>query len=302
MTPRWRPTHTDPLFILAMDHRGSFGTSLFGVGQDGPTADQEARMRAAKDLTYAGLRQAVSSLGRGRAGVLVDEQYGREVIDAASGGPVVLAVPVEESGQDWFTLQWGEQWTEHVAAIAPDYAKVLVRDNPSFDAGERHAQLDRLAAVSSQLTEMGVPFLYELLVPATDAQKRAGAEAYDRDVRPDLVAQVLGDNHAAGVGAGGGGGDHGWPGRGPDRAGSGCSSRAVGPLAGGGSAGGAVRRIRDRSQHLGGGHPRSRGRPGGRPGGTGAYRRALPRLRPPLVGRSRAGPDGQPAACVKTGR
>jgi myo-inositol catabolism protein IolC len=199
MTPRWRPTHTDPLFILAMDHRGSFGTSLFGVGQDGPTADQEARMRAAKDLTYAGLRQAVSSLGRGRAGVLVDEQYGREVIDAASGGPVVLAVPVEESGQDWFTLQWGEQWTEHVAAIAPDYAKVLVRDNPSFDAGERHAQLDRLAAVSSQLTEMGVPFLYELLVPATDAQKRAGAEAYDRDVRPDLVAQVLGDNHAAGV-------------------------------------------------------------------------------------------------------
>jgi len=26
--PSWQPTHDDPLFILAMDHRASFGKTL----------------------------------------------------------------------------------------------------------------------------------------------------------------------------------------------------------------------------------------------------------------------------------
>jgi myo-inositol catabolism protein IolC len=49
---------------------------------------------------------------------------------------------------------------------------------------------------------MGVPLLYELLVPATDEQRAAAGgetDAYDRDLRPDLVIQVIADNQAAGV-------------------------------------------------------------------------------------------------------
>ena len=34
-------------------------------------------------------------------------------------------MPVEASGHDWFTLEWGDQWLEHVEAVKPDYAKVL---------------------------------------------------------------------------------------------------------------------------------------------------------------------------------
>jgi Uncharacterized protein conserved in bacteria (DUF2090) len=51
-------------------------------------------------------------------------------------------------------------------------------------------------------TLFGVPLLYELLVPATAGQlDRAGqdAYAYDRDIRPGLVAQVMADNQAHGV-------------------------------------------------------------------------------------------------------
>ncbi len=47
-----------------------------------------------------------------------------------------------------------------------------------------------------------MPLLYELLVPASDAQlDKAGhdAGAYDRDIRPGLVARVIGDNQAHGV-------------------------------------------------------------------------------------------------------
>jgi myo-inositol catabolism protein IolC len=124
-TPGWRPRHDDPLFILAMDHRESFGWTLFGVVGDAPDRAQTAAMRP--------------SVTSGRVGVLVDERYGQSVIDAAQSGgqPIVLAVPVEASGHEWFTLEWGQRWLEHVETIRPDYAKVLVRDNPEFDAAER---------------------------------------------------------------------------------------------------------------------------------------------------------------------
>ena len=187
-----------------MDHRESFGKTLFGVQDDDPDPAQAAAMRAAKQLIFEGLRAALPSLTAGRAGVLVDERYGQHVIDAArnGGSPVVLAVPVEASGHDWFTLEWGDDWLEHAEAVKPDYAKVLVRDNPDFDMARRETQLGRLAQVSAGLREAGVPLLYELLVPATDAQlDQAGHDvgAYDLQIRPGLVTRVIADNQAHGV-------------------------------------------------------------------------------------------------------
>jgi myo-inositol catabolism protein IolC len=200
----WQPRHDDPLFILAMDHRESFGRTLFGVQHDDPDAGQRAAMAAAKQLIYQGLQQALPAVSYGRIGVLVDERYGQGVIDAvkASGKPLVLAVPVEASGHEWFTLEWADRWLEHVETVQPDYAKVLIRDNPGFGAAQREEQLGRLAQVSAGLRGAGVPLLYELLVPATSAQLgQAGGDTgvYDRDIRPGLVAQVIADNYAHGI-------------------------------------------------------------------------------------------------------
>lgn len=198
----WRPRHDDPLFILAMDHRGSFGQTLFGVVDDQPTPEQRASMVAAKQLIYRGLTQAAPHLSAGRAGVLVDEQYGEAVIEAVSRDTIVLAVPVEASGHDWFTLQWPDDWVEHLRRSAPDYAKVLVRDNPDLPADQRRTQLQQLAAVSATLRELGLPLIYELLVAATDEQlARAGGDAarYDRDIRPELVTRLIAENQAADI-------------------------------------------------------------------------------------------------------
>ena len=200
--PSASPTHHDPLFILAMDHRGSFGSSLFGVEHDAPTAEQTARMTRAKQIIYAGLRDVRSQISVGRPGVLVDEQYGEAVVQAAPADDVVLAIPVEASGHDWFTLEYGEAWFDHVREVGPAYAKVLVRDNPSFDASDRSRQFDALAKVGAGLEDAGVAFLYELLVPATDEQKASvggDVDRYDRDVRPELVTRVIDDNQRAGV-------------------------------------------------------------------------------------------------------
>jgi myo-inositol catabolism protein IolC len=200
----WQPRHDDPLFIMAMDHRESFGKTLFDVKDDDPDDAQLAAMKSAKQLIFEGLLEAVPMLTSGRAGVLVDERYGQGVIDklGADRTSVVLAAPVEASGHDWFTLEWGDQWLDHVERIKPDYAKVLVRDNPDFNAARRERQFGQLAQVSAGLAKIGVPLLYELLVPATDAQLgQAGrdAGAYDRDIRPALVVKVIADNQARGV-------------------------------------------------------------------------------------------------------
>ncbi len=200
----WLPRHDDPLFILAMDHRESFGRTLFDVEHDDPDRAQAEAMRSAKRLIFEGLQVALPSVTSGRIGVLVDERYGQDVIDAVRSGadPMVLAVPIEASGHEWFTLEWGDQWLEHIESVKPDYAKVLIRDNPGFDAAERDAQLARLAQVGAGLRKAGVPLLYELLVPATDDQlARAGhdAGAYDREIRPGLVTQVIADNQEHGI-------------------------------------------------------------------------------------------------------
>lgn len=114
----------------------------------------------------------------------------------------MLAVPVERSGRDEFELEYGPDWLAHVQRSHADYAKVLVRDNPALPEESRRLQLQRLRVVSRALGEAGIPLIYELLVPPTDAQRQAvggDLDAYDRDVRPALVSQVIADNYAADV-------------------------------------------------------------------------------------------------------
>ena len=200
--PPWRPQHDDPLLILAMDHRGSFGKTLFDVVDEKPTNEQRSSMQKAKKLIYQGLLRAAPQLSTGRAGVLVDEQYGQHVIDRSGHDPVVLAVPLEASGHDWFTLEWGDKWLEHIRAIDPAYVKVLVRDNPDFRESSRVTQLESLATVSSLLASEGFALLYELLVPATKEQLAAvgdSVDRYDAELRPELTVRVLADNQSAGV-------------------------------------------------------------------------------------------------------
>jgi 5-dehydro-2-deoxygluconokinase len=200
----WRPTHQDPLFIMAMDHRDSFGSKLFGVAKGAePDAEQTAAMESAKGLIADGLAEAAGRLATGRPGILVDEQYGQAVVDRAKADDaLVLAVPIEASGQEWFTLLRGDDWLEHLVKLEPDYAKVLVRDNPQFDPERRQQQLQELGRVSAGLAEAGIPLLLELLVPATHEQlQQVGGDEfrYDRDLRPQLVVQVLADTQAYGV-------------------------------------------------------------------------------------------------------
>ena len=181
-----------PLFLFAMDQRSSLLEHTYDESGGEPADEAEAeRVRAGKQLVYRGVLSALAAgASREHTGVLVDERYGADVARLAKEAGLQLAMPVERSGREWFELEYGDDWMAHVDAFDPDWVKVLVRDNPAFDADRRAQQADDLAAVSRALHDAGRPFLVELLVPGTDEQT-ASVEDYDRDLRPDLVVQVL---------------------------------------------------------------------------------------------------------------
>jgi len=181
-----------PLFLFAMDQRSSLLEHTYDESGGEPVDEAEAeRVRAGKQLVYRGVLTALAAgAARDRTGVLVDERYGADVARLAKEAGLQLAMPVERSGREWFELEYGDDWLAHVDAFDPDYVKVLVRDNPAFDADRRAQQANDLAAVSTALHDAGLPFLVELLVPGTDEQQ-ASVEDYDRDLRPGLVVQVV---------------------------------------------------------------------------------------------------------------
>src|SRR5687768_12506827 len=91
-----------PLYILAFDHRGSFQKKFFGVAGE-PNEEETARISDAKKVIYEGAKRAVEEgASRDSAGVLVDEQFGAAIARDAKASGLLLAMPVEKSGQDEF--------------------------------------------------------------------------------------------------------------------------------------------------------------------------------------------------------
>lgn len=190
------------LFILAFDHRGSFQKDLFGVTGD-PTPEQAAAITDIKHLIFEAMVEATRrGLDVRQAGVLVDEQYGGTVPKEAHGLHLVLAMPVEKSGQDIFDFEYGDQFGEHIEKFDPEYVKVLVRYNPDGDQDGNATQRERLLKLSTWLSHRGRKFLFELLVPATDAQLESvdgDSRRYDLELRPELMRRAIEELQNSGI-------------------------------------------------------------------------------------------------------
>jgi myo-inositol catabolism protein IolC len=190
------------LYILAFDHRGSFQKKMFGIEGD-PTEEETRRISDAKHLIYEGMAKAVERGAEpGATGVLVDEQFGGDIPRQAKERGLVLAMPVEKSGQDEFDFEYGDRFGEHIERFDPDFAKVLVRYNPDGDAEMNERQTARLKRLADWLHERDRKFLFELLVPATDAQLESvgdDSDRYDAELRPDLMIRTIAALQEAGV-------------------------------------------------------------------------------------------------------
>ena len=191
-----------PLFLLPFDHRHSYITGLchFTPPLD---AEQRAAVTGTKRVIYDGFQEALrSGVPKDRAGILVDEEFGAEILRDATQDGYVTALSTETSGSDEFEFEYGAAFAEHITAIAPTFAKVLVRYNPEGDAALNRRQTARLKQLSDYCRDAGQLFMFELLVPATAAQLarvQGQQAAYDLRVRPELMLATIRTLQDAGV-------------------------------------------------------------------------------------------------------
>jgi myo-inositol catabolism protein IolC len=193
------------LYILAFDHRGSFQKKMFGIQGD-PTPEETDTIADAKHLIFEGMVKAADRGGVDpqAVGVLVDEQFGgpRDVPAEAKERGLKLAMPAEKSGQDTFDFEYGDDFPEHILKFDPDFTKVLVRYNPDGDAEANRDQATKLKRLSDWLHDNGRKFLFELLVPAEDAQLESvggDTDRYDAELRPELMRRAITELQDAGV-------------------------------------------------------------------------------------------------------
>jgi myo-inositol catabolism protein IolC len=190
------------LYLLPFDHRHSYLTGMFGLEPPLVQADTD-RVADSKQIIYEGFRQALDGgVPQGCGGILVDEEFGADILRDAAARGYVTAVSVEKSGSDEFDFEYGAGFAQHIRQFSPTFAKVLVRYNPEGDAVLNERQIARLRKLSDVCRAAGPRFMFELLVPATAeqmARAQGKQQAYDSQLRPDLMVRSLRALQDAGI-------------------------------------------------------------------------------------------------------
>jgi myo-inositol catabolism protein IolC len=196
------PGYTKPLYLLPFDHRHSYITGMCHFTPP-LTDEQRAAVSGSKRVIYDGFLQAVrDGLPRDRAGILVDEEFGAEILRDAVRNGYVTAMSTETSGSDEYEFEYGSAFAAHLKAFGPTFAKVLVRYNPEGDAALNQRQAARLKQLSDYCQGANQRLMFELLVPATKSQLdsvQGDTAAYDLRLRPTLMVTAIRALQDAGI-------------------------------------------------------------------------------------------------------
>jgi 5-dehydro-2-deoxygluconokinase len=191
------------LLILAFDHRTSFTEKMFGIKNRQPTLEEKRQISDYKKMIFEGFKLALKKgVPKEIAGLLVDEEFGADILKEAKKEGLTFAMPVEKSGQDEFDFEYGEDYPKHIEKFDPTLVKVLVRYNPEGDGEMNKRQLQRLRNLNDYLRSIKKPFLFELLVPPTPkqlSQVNGSKETYDREIRPKLMVKAIQQIQDAGI-------------------------------------------------------------------------------------------------------
>jgi len=186
--------YTKPLYLLPFDHRDSYVSGMFKF-KPPLSKEQYKRVVASKQLIYDGFLAALNNDAlRSHAGILIDEEFGADILRDAIKKGFASAISIEKSGSDEFEFEYGDAFATHIALFKPTFAKVLVRYNAEGDITLNLRQTARLLRLSNYCRSSALRLMFELLVPATPAQmERFGGDkdAYDRTYRPALMIKAI---------------------------------------------------------------------------------------------------------------
>ena len=116
--------YTQPLYLLPFDHRQSYVTGMFHYTAP-LTAEQHSKVADSKRLIYEGFTQSIGAdLPPRSAGILVDEEFGADILRDATASGYVTALSTERAGPTSLNSNTG--------AHSPNTSKPLSRPSRRF--------------------------------------------------------------------------------------------------------------------------------------------------------------------------
>ncbi len=194
--------YTKSLYILPFDHRSSFTAKLFGW--TGEISDQQKQaVSDYKRIIFQGYEKAISQLDNNEeTAILVDEQFGDEILRSAQEKKYHICLPVEKSGQQEFTFEFGNDFGVHIDKYHPLFVKALIRYNPEGDQILNSRQVKKLKQLSDFAHENNYKLMIESLVPPTKRQLASVDDdvyRYGREIRPTMAEKMIAELQAGRV-------------------------------------------------------------------------------------------------------
>ena len=180
-------TPRDPLFVFAFDHRNQFFELAQQAGAD------EERISRLKQLfvdAVADTEQAHGDL-RGRIGILCDDRYGQDALNAATGRGWWIGRPVELPGSNPLVFDRGRSiGTALIGWPQEHVVKCLVQFHPDEAIENRLEQEAQIRALYDAVQASGHELLLEIIPPKSLAREgdtvyRALKRLYNVGIYPE---------------------------------------------------------------------------------------------------------------------
>jgi len=195
--------YNKPLFILPFDHRSSFIKGLLQKEESQLLNEDKQFVKSQKQLIYQAFQKAIGlGVPKEEAAILVDEEYGEEILKDASVHAFNILLTTEKSGQKEYAFQYGENFGEHIKKYSPLFAKALIKYNPQDSDDSKKRQQQTLKILSDFCKNNSLKFLIEPLIhPTEDQLAQAGGdkEKYINFQRPFLAVKLIEELQDSGV-------------------------------------------------------------------------------------------------------
>jgi len=192
------------LFVLPFDHRSTFAKGLFETNnEENLTDEQREKIREEKEIIYEAFKKSIeSAIPKDQAAILVDEEYGDEILKDAISRHIITLLATEKSGQKEFVLEYGDEFGEHIKKYNPVFAKALVRYNPEHEQALKERQFKKLRKLKDFCLNNNYKFMVETLIEATaDQMARVDndRDRFDIELRPNLAVEAIKEFQENGV-------------------------------------------------------------------------------------------------------
>jgi 5-dehydro-2-deoxygluconokinase len=188
--------YTKPLYILPFDHRTTFAQKFFNKNSiEDLSSEEHELITEYKKIVYEGFKKAVQNgIPKERAAILIDEEFGDEILKDAKENGFIILLTTEKSGQEEFEFQYGGDFPTHIEKYNPQFVKVLIKYNPEDAQDLKKRQLEKLKTISDFCIVKGFKFLLEVLIIPTKSQNeiiKNSKEEFDNSLRPHLTIRMM---------------------------------------------------------------------------------------------------------------